>query len=46
MIGVDYMLRGIWFELNETGRLILWLTIFALLLVAGLAEFINWIRKK
>lgn len=40
------MMRGIWFELDETGRLILWLTIFAMLLIAGLAEFINWIRKK
>lgn len=40
------MLRGIWFELDENGRIILWLTILAMLLVAGLAEFINWIRKK
>lgn len=40
------MMRGIWFELDETGRLILWLTIFALLLILGLSEFINWIKKR
>lgn len=40
------MMRGIWFELDETGRLILWIVIFTMLLIVGLAEFINWIRKK
>lgn len=40
------MMRGIWFELDETGRLILWLVILTMLLIVGLAEFINWIRKK
>lgn len=40
------MMRGIWFELDETGRLILWIVIFTMLLIIGLAEFIEWIRKK
>lgn len=34
------------YDFDETGRLILWLTIFAMLLIGGLAEFIDWIRKK
>lgn len=34
------------YNIDETGRLILWLTIFAMLLIGGLAEFIDWIRKK
>lgn len=34
------------YNLDETGKLILLLTIFVMLLIGGLAKFIDWIRKK
>jgi len=40
------MIRGIWFELDETGKSILCLALFAIALIAGIVEFVNWIRKK
>lgn len=34
------------YNLDDTGKQILLLTIFTMLLLGGIAEFIKWIRKK
>jgi len=44
MIGVDSMCRNLWFELDNTGKLIIVLTLLACILLWGLNEFIDWIR--